>query len=120
MRNEEIVEIMKAMETNFKQHADDQLAKFLSLLAKHIASTEHCLTQLSQENREPRSLAKCTEEYPEVEAESSQVGGRRFISLTPQPDLNSLLKTLRVDASRFDGTNVENWIYMIDKFFGAA
>ena len=32
-------------------------------------------------------------------------------------DMNSLLKTLRVDVPRFDCSNVNNWIYRINKFF---
>lgn len=31
--------------------------------------------------------------------------------------MNSLLKTLRVYVPRFEGSNVENWIYKINKFF---
>ena len=28
-----------------------------------------------------------------------------------------LLKVLKVDAPRFNGQNVHNWVYMIEKFF---
>ena len=32
-------------------------------------------------------------------------------------EINFLLKVLRVKVHRFDGTNVEDWIYKISKFF---
>ena len=35
----------------------------------------------------------------------------------PPMDMNLLLKTLRVDVPRFDGLNVDNRIYRINKFF---
>lgn len=31
--------------------------------------------------------------------------------------MNNILKSMRVKVHRFDGTNVEDWVYKISKFF---
>ena len=36
---------------------------------------------------------------------------------TTTPDLASLLKVLKVDVPQFNGQNVHNWVYTIEKFF---
>ncbi|XP_024024277.1 uncharacterized protein LOC112092413 [Morus notabilis] len=89
MRNEEITELMKAMETSFKQYSDDQLGKFSALLEQH--------------------MRRATDNFQEVGGEGQE---ESFGA-----DLNFILKTLRVDVPRFDGANVEDWIYKIEKFF---
>lgn len=48
MRNEEIAELMRSMEASFKQHSDDQLAKFSTLLEQHMVTAEQRFAQISQ------------------------------------------------------------------------
>ena len=47
----------------------------------------------------------------------NQIGDERTDTVLPPMDMNSLLKTLRVDVPRFDCSNVNNWIYRINKIF---
>ena len=42
---------------------------------------------------------------------------RRSDSSVEDREMNSLLKTLRVKVPRFDGSDVADWIYKINKFF---
>lgn len=102
MRNEDIAEAMRAMEINFKQHAEGQLAKFTSLLEQYMESTE-------------ARLAKLTHKGEKVEG--SKNGGPTDNHVHDPTNLYSILKTLRVNVPRFDGSEVEEWIYKIDKFF---
>lgn len=53
---------------------------------------------------------------PSTGTENSPVGGQQNDTEVFHVDMNFLLKTLRVDVPRFDGTNVENLIYKINKF----
>ncbi|EXB55973.1 hypothetical protein L484_018759 [Morus notabilis] len=48
MRNEDIADLMKAMEASFKQHSDEQLAKFSLILEQHMAITDQRFSQLAQ------------------------------------------------------------------------
>lgn len=50
-------------------------------------------------------------------ADTNQTIRGRGVSEGQTLDLNVILRTLRVDVPRFDGKEVENWIYKIDKFF---
>ncbi|XP_030479409.2 uncharacterized protein LOC115696659 [Cannabis sativa] len=54
------------------------------------------------------------------EQASSGIGspsGHQPTTTLDSREVNSLLKVLRVKVHRFDGTNVEDWIYKINKFF---
>lgn len=115
MRNEDIAELMKAMEASFKQHSDDQLAKFSSLLEQHIAITDQRFSQVVQQ-RNPASMVEVTTGQASSSTENNQYRGYRAEGEAQPSDLNSLLRTLRLDVPRFDGTNVENWIYKAEKF----
>lgn len=111
MRNDEIVEIMKAMEENFKIHSDGQLEKFTSLLEKHMATTEIRLSQLAP------SPSDSPIGSTDAAATTRATGGVRPMVDVPPMDLHSILKTLRVDVPCFDGSNVDDWLYKINKFF---
>lgn len=99
MRNEDIAEAMQKLEASFKKHADGQLEKFTSLLEKYMENTE-------------ARLAKFTLKA-EDGAEDKTGGGY----VADHTNIYSILKTLRVNVPRFDGNDVEEWIYKIDKFF---
>ena len=99
---------MKTMEASFKQNAFEQLMKFTSLLEQHIASTDHHFSQLMQAPQEQSTpVGKPSADRGSDEA-SSQVSGVREGSAPPPSDLNSILKTFRVDVTRFDNNNLED------------
>ena len=49
MRNEDIVEAMKQLELNFKQHTEAQFASYTKLLKQYMSSTNHRFGQLHQQ-----------------------------------------------------------------------
>lgn len=111
MKNEEIAGLLQSLELNFKQHSDGQFQKFSAMLEQHMLKTEERLTQMSstgQGDSEGRSSA---------ERETTRLGPRRPEAMADNRELNGLLKTLRVKVPRFDGSNVDDWIYKINKFF---
>lgn len=111
MRNEDVAAAMAAMETSFKQHSDTQLAKFTSLLEQFMTNTETRLTQLTVATKGDPT------DGPVGETDTNPHHGVREDLEPRRPDLHSLLRTLRVDVPRFDGSNVDDWIYKINKFF---
>ncbi|EXC16225.1 hypothetical protein L484_024397 [Morus notabilis] len=117
MRNEDIAELMRAMEVSFKQHSDEQLAKFSSLLEQHMTITDQRLSQLAQPQPSPGSTMEVTAGQTYAKADDSTYKGHRLDYDLQHPDMNSLLKTLRLDVPQFNGTNVVNWVYKIEKFF---
>ncbi|XP_062075133.1 uncharacterized protein LOC133779156 [Humulus lupulus] len=113
MKNDEMVELLTAMENNFKQHAESQLEQFTFILEQHRASKNERLSQISQAPTGSKSKEgnKC------VEVEQSPVVTQRHGGDSSSRNLNAFLKTLRVKVPIFDGSNVENWIYKINKYF---
>lgn len=102
MRNEDIAEAMRALELSFKQHADGQLAKFTALLEQYMLNTETRLAKLTAES---------------VKGEENSNGGPTGGLINDPSNLHPILKTLRINVPRFDGNDVEEWIFKIDKFF---
>ncbi|EXC01793.1 hypothetical protein L484_021430 [Morus notabilis] len=108
MRNEDIAELMKAMEESFKQHSGDQLAKFSSLLEQHMASTDQRLFQLQrlfhlpQPQQSPGPTLEVTAGQSGAKADNSPNKRHRLDVDIQQPDMNSHLRTLRLDVPRFD------------------
>ncbi|XP_060969861.1 uncharacterized protein LOC133037067 [Cannabis sativa] len=108
--NEEIAGLLQAMELNFKQHSDAQFQKFSALLDQHVSKTEERLNQLP-------NTGLGESEGRSVDRESAQAGVRRSDMTSDDRELNTLLKTLRVKVPRFDRSEVDDWIYKINKFF---
>ena len=52
-----------------------------------------------------------------TDRETARSGSKRPETMADSREMNSLLKTLRVKVPRFDGTNVDDWVYKIYKFF---
>ncbi|KAK2368526.1 hypothetical protein QL285_081714 [Trifolium repens] len=95
MRNEEIVEALRAMEESFKQNYDSQQARFTASLIQYMASTDaRLITELTKNNN-------------------------RRLSNQPLPssDITAVMKTLCLDVPHFDEKGVEDWIYKINKLF---
>ena len=82
-----------------------------------MASTEQRFTQLSQTRSARETTVEAITGQSNAGGESSQIGEERTDPVLPPVDMSSLLKTLRVDVPRFDDSNVDNWIYRINKFF---
>ncbi|XP_062075982.1 uncharacterized protein LOC133780122 [Humulus lupulus] len=111
MKNEEIAGLLQALELNFKQHSDAQFQKFSSLLDQHVSKTEERLAQM------PPPSSGESEGRASVDRENGRSGSKRSENVADNRELNSLLKTLRVKVPRFDGANVDDWVYKINKFF---
>lgn len=80
-------------------------------------STEERLNQITQTRWVEEPSAKAMAGQNRAVAGNGQMGGRRFDGENHSGEVNSLLRTLWIEVPRFDGTNVENWIYKINKFF---
>ena len=63
----------------------------------------------------PRSLIQTGENITSRDTDRS--GGRRSNVEGDNRELHTLIKTLRVKVPQFDGLNVDDWIYKINKFF---
>ena len=103
--------MLQALEAKFTQHSESQMEKFTSLLDQHMAKTEE---RLSQGPSLPTPGSSNATNAPK---ESGAQPGGRFRSVSEAAEVNSILKTLRVKVPKFDGTNVEDWVYKINKFF---
>lgn len=47
--NEEVVETMRGVEESFKQHSDEQIAKYTELMKQYMATTDMQLSELGQQ-----------------------------------------------------------------------
>jgi len=92
MRNKDIIEALRAMEENFKQHSDNQWALFTASLEQYMISTNARLIELSENNN-------------------------RRPPPPPPTHITAVMKTLHLNVPRFDGKVVEDWIYKINKLF---
>ena len=109
--------LLKAMEANFKLHSDTQMETFTALLEQHRAATDERFGQFVSASQQPLSGSTATGSHPPPVGDQHSAGGRRPVGESSPKELESLLKTLRVKVPRFDGSNVETWIYKISKFF---
>lgn len=111
MKNEEIAGLLQALESNFKQHSEAQFQKISELLEQHVSKTEERLSQMPQLSSGESGVRAHTD------GEMARSGSKRSETTSDNREMNSLLKTLRVKVPRFDGTNVDDWVYKINKFF---
>ena len=118
MRNEDVAEAMKQLESNFKQYTDAQLAAYTKLLEQYISTTDSRIGQLHQQVHEwsrgkmPTAFPSATkEDHGNPDSPSSLTG-----ELSPS-DLSAILKVLKVDVPKFHGSHVHNRIYNIKNFF---
>ena len=114
MRNEDIVEAMRQMDLNFKQHTDNQFAAYTKILEQYMSSTDQRFGQLHQQFHE---LSKGKAASMSASAPDTEQGraGDEGVETPPTnsreattPDLAYLLKVLKVDVPRFNGQNVHN------------
>ncbi|XP_062104440.1 uncharacterized protein LOC133815643 [Humulus lupulus] len=110
-RKPHIAAMLQALEATFKQHSESQLEKFTTLLDQHMAKTGERLSQ-----GPPPPSPGLTGDTSAMR-ESGRTPSRRSHSEPEAYEVNSILKTLRVKVPKFDGTNVEDWVYKINKFF---
>ncbi|XP_062114581.1 uncharacterized protein LOC133825687 [Humulus lupulus] len=111
MKNEEIAAILQALDLKWEQRSESQLEHFKVLLEQHTKKTEETLSKV------PSLSSPIMGGDGSVVRDSGRSGGRRSDTETDNRDVNSILKTLRVKVPRFDGSNVEDWVYKINKFF---
>ncbi|XP_060967566.1 uncharacterized protein LOC115704201 [Cannabis sativa] len=111
MKNEELAAMIQALESNFQKHSAEQFARFSTRLDEQVARLDERVDQLqspSSKQQEGNGTATSGLGSPSRPKQPANVDSR---------DINSLLKVLRVKVHRFDGSNVEDWIYKITKFF---
>ncbi|KAM6583243.1 hypothetical protein CsatB_010245 [Cannabis sativa] len=111
MKNEELAAMIQALESNFQKHSAEQFARFSARLDEQVARLDERVDQLqspSSKQQEGNGTATSGLGSPSRPKQPANVDSR---------DINSLLKVLRVKVHRFDGSNVEDWIYKITKFF---
>ncbi|XP_062118810.1 uncharacterized protein LOC133832489 [Humulus lupulus] len=85
MKNEEIAELLKAMDINFKQHVDSQLDRFTSLLEQHRLRTEEKLSQFSPAPTAPPAaqvgtVAQFRAEFESLMTQISGVSDSMFLN----------------------------------------
>ena len=115
MKNEEIASLLQALELSFKQHSEEQLEKqfqrFSSLLNQHVTQTEERFAAIPSPQVPPSEGASSNR------SDGTKGATGRVTPTHSHGDMHSILKTLRVKVPRFDGSNVEDWVYKITKFF---
>ena len=122
MRNEDIVEAMRQMKLNFKQHTDNQFVVYTKIMEQYMSSTDQHFGQLHQEAHEllKRKATSTSASSPDTKQDLMGDEGVETPLTNSRgattPDLASLLKVLKVDIPRFNGQNVYNWVYTIEKF----
>ncbi|XP_062104135.1 uncharacterized protein LOC133815295 [Humulus lupulus] len=115
MKNEEIAALLQSMELSFKQYSDEQMEKqfqkFSTLLNQHATQTEERFAAIPSPHGPP------LEGTSSIRGDGTKGSSEQFTVAQSHGDMHSILKTLRVKVPRFDGSNVEDWIYKITKFF---
>ncbi|XP_062103343.1 uncharacterized protein LOC133814394 [Humulus lupulus] len=103
--------MIQALETNFQKHSEEQFARFMARLDEQVARLDDRVNQLQSSSSKPQVVNGT--------ASSGMVSppGQRPEATIDSRDVNSILKIMRVKVHRFDGTNVEDWVYKINKFF---
>lgn len=104
MKNEEVVALMQAMELKWEQRAESQMTELKLMLEERLS---HVVTPTSQMQGGDHSVGR----------EGERSVGRRSDADADSRELHTLVKSLRVKVPRFDGLNVDDWIYKINKFF---
>lgn len=120
MRNDEVTEAMKQMEANFKTHAENQLTSYTKLLEQYLATTYLRFSQMQQQFAELNAAGK-----GDNGGGGSNVNGNGRVSgggsdnrdVGVDQGTNQILRTLRVDVPKFNGSQVHQWIYKTEKFF---
>ncbi|XP_062093442.1 uncharacterized protein LOC133799441 [Humulus lupulus] len=105
MKNEEIAALLQALDLKWEQRSESQLEHLKSLLDERLA-------QLSSP-----SSPSMGGEASAIREQVPREKGRQFDAASDSCEVNSIIKTLRVKVPRFDGQNVDDWIYKINKFF---
>ncbi|XP_062112255.1 receptor-like kinase TMK4 [Humulus lupulus] len=104
MRNDEIAVLLQALDLKWEQREETQLAELKSVINKRLA---HVSPPPSPGHGGENSAVH----------EHNRVSGRRSETDADCRELNSILKTLQVKAPRFDGSEADDWVYKIKKFF---
>lgn len=111
MKNDEIAALLQALDLKWEQRSELQMENFKQLLDQHTAKTEERMAQASPSP----SIAVGHGDDTVQEADRSE--GRRSTADSEPHEMHGLLKSLRVKIPRFDGSNVDDWVYKINKFF---
>lgn len=111
MKNDEIAALLQALDLKWEQRSELQLENFKQLLEQHTTKTEERMAQASP----TPSVAVNPGDNTGPGLDRSE--GRRSSVDSDNRDMQGLLKSLRVKIPRFNGTNVDDWVYKINKFF---
>ena len=116
MKNEEIAALFQDMKTSFKKYSDSQYEKFVELLAQHCVQMKKKLSKLSTSAPCDAAELKSSKVLPRPHWETGESSVLRTNGRSKDSDLDAIIKGLRVKVARFDGSNVEEWVYKINKF----
>ena len=111
MKNEELAAMIQALEPSFQKHSEEQFARFNARLDEQVARLDDRVNQLQSPSSTPQEGKGSTSNglnSPAVQRPEVVIENR---------DVNQILKIMRVKVPRFDRTNVEDWVYKINKFF---
>ena len=100
MKNEELAALLQAMDLKWDQRAESQMTELRAVLEERLA-------KVLPTNSPIQHGDSSTVREPSRRSTSSQEGR----------EVNLILKNLRIKVARFDGSNVDDWIYKINKFF---
>ncbi|KAF4377290.1 hypothetical protein F8388_012391 [Cannabis sativa] len=117
MKNEEIAALLLDMKNSFKEYSDTQYEKFSKLLNQHCIKTEEKLSKLSLASTKVTFEPGSPGMMERTGTETGGSSGPRANWGSESREVNAIIKTLRVKVARFDGSNVEEWLYKINKFF---
>ncbi|XP_060962287.1 uncharacterized protein LOC133032379 [Cannabis sativa] len=104
MKNEEIAALLQALDLKWEQRSESQMETIKMMIDERF-----------NQNSQPSPVNQVGE--ASGGRDSVRERSRRSDAESDCRDINSILKTLRVKVPRFDGQNVDDWIYKINKFF---
>ena len=111
MKNEELAAMIHALELNFQKHSEEQFARFNAKLDEQVTRLDDRVNQL-QTPSGPSQGGRASV-VQDLHSPSKQYSE----GISDNREMNNILKSMRVKVHRFDGTNVEDWVYKISKFF---
>ncbi|XP_062118280.1 uncharacterized protein LOC133831890 [Humulus lupulus] len=104
MKNEELAALLQAMDLKWDQRAESQMTELRAVIEERLAQV---LSPNSPTHKGESSMAR----------ELTRETGRCSETSNDGREVNSILKNIRVKVARFDGANVDDWIYKINNFF---
>ncbi|XP_062080683.1 uncharacterized protein LOC133785470 [Humulus lupulus] len=111
MKNEELAAMIHALELSFQKHSEEQFARFNAKLDEQVTRLDDRVNQLQT------PLGTSHGGKTSIMHHLHPPTGQNSEGVSENREMNHILKNMKVKVPRFDGNNVEDWVYKINKFF---